>query len=306
MELPGLSFLINNVALLALLAAPASTATDLRAAMLSRDLDAVARMGARTPAARLETALASPDRIVQRAAARAAPHCADGWVLLVPLARVARAPDRANAAEAARAAAAIARALDRDRVLREEIPDDQVRARLEAWRAVGADAALWPDVRVLALEIGAELATALGDDASAGDVAYDLSARLVDPEPEVRRAALELLPTEASAIPVDTIADRLLHDDDTTVALVAGQVLCAGLAFGDDARRPLEAMGEPGLDRLRRLIALPAAAPAAALDAARCLAADAAPASRAALERLAARGPRAIRGRVRALLRKVR
>ncbi len=304
MELAGLSSLISNVALLALLVAPSPPVTELRAAIVGRDADAVARVGSRASAAQLEAALGDPDRLVRRAAARAAPECADAWVLLLPLARLAATPGHATAAEAARAAAAIARKIDRARVLDEEISDDRVRARLEAWRSVGADTGLWPDVRVLALEVCTALALALGPDATAEDVAYDVNARLGDPEPEVRRAALELLPTDA--VPTSAVAGRLLDDPDPTVALVAGQVLCAGLAFGQSADRALGAAGQPGIERLRQLIVRPTAPAGAALDAARCLAADAAPESRAALERLVKRGPRSIRRRVRALLRKGR
>jgi hypothetical protein len=304
MELAGLTSLINNVALLALLAAPPSAPTELRAAILGPDADAVARVGQRTSADDLEAALAHSERIVRRAAARAAPHCADAWVLLLPLATLAREPDHAEAAEAARAAAAIARDLDRARVLAEEIPDDRVRARLHAWRAATADTGLWPDVRVLAMEVSAILAAALGADAAADDVAYDLAARLEDPEPEVRRAALELLPTDADALPAAAVGERLRRDEDPTVALVAGQILCAGIAVGDPPARALDAAGQPGIEKLRRLVLRPNAPPNAALGAARCLAADGAPESRTALERLAARGPRSIRRRVRALLRK--
>lgn len=301
-----MSFLLNNVTLLALLAASGPPGGGLRAALLSPDADAIARAGARSSARELELAFASPDRLTRLAASRASPHCADSWVLLLPLAWAARDPDRALAAEAARAAVFIARDFDRDRVRLEEIPDDRVRARLEAWRRVGATPDLWPDVRVLALETSVALAAALGPDALPEDVPYDVTARLGDHEPEVRRAALELLPTAPEELPREAIADRVTRDEDETVALVAAQILCAGLFFGDDARAALAAMGEPGLERLRKLVERPAAPAAAALDAARCLAADGSTESRAALQRLAARGPRSIRGRIRSLLRKVR
>lgn len=304
MELAGLSSLISNVALLALLVAPSPPVSELRAAILGRDADAVARVGSRASATQLEAALGSRDRLVRRAAARAAPDCADAWVLLLPLAGVASSPGHAEAAEAARAAAAIARELDRARALAEEIPDDRVRTRLEAWRAVSADPGLWPDVRVLALEVGTALAAALGADATAEDVAYDVEARLDDPEPEVRRAALELLPSDD--LPTRAVAERLRADPDATVSLVAGQVLCAELAFGANADDVLAVAGRAGIEKLRKLIVLPGAPPGAALAAARCLAADAEPESRAALDRLAKRGPQSIRRRVRALLRKGR
>jgi hypothetical protein len=68
--------------------------------------------------------------------------------------------------------------------------------------------------------------------------------------------------------------------------------------------RVLEALGASGLQRIQELVSLAnVELPAAGLlDAARCLAAAGDADSREALQALARRGPRAIRGHVRALL----
>jgi hypothetical protein len=306
MELGGVTFLLNNVALLALLAAGGPADAQLKAALLSGDLGEVPRLGASLPTSDLRAALQSRDRLVRLAACRAAPAAQDGWVLLAGLARAAATPDRPIAACAARSAVVIARALDREHVEAHDIPDDALRTRLDAWRAVGADPGRWPDVRVHALEVSAYLARALGPDATPADVAYDLGARLADHEPEVRRAALELIPHAPGAVPLDAVAKRVTEDRDDTVALVAAQVMCAGLAHDDPPAPVLAAMGEAGLARLRTLVLAADMPPAALFDAARCLAADAAPASKSALASLAKKGPRSIRRRVARLARKGR
>jgi hypothetical protein len=154
---------------------------------------------------------------------RAAAHAADGWALLVPLAEVAAGGDRSLAVPAARTAVGIAAALDRERVLDLDIPDDELATALTAWRDLGADGNRWADVRVLALEVGVHLHGALGADALSEDVAFDAAARIADDDPEIRRAALELL--GPGALPADAIATRVT-DDDPDVARAAAQALC--------------------------------------------------------------------------------
>ncbi|HKE17143.1 MAG TPA: hypothetical protein VKB80_19855 [Kofleriaceae bacterium] len=258
----------------------------LRAAFLSGAPDELARAGQRLSASRLTDVMARPDRELVLAAIGAAPSVPDPIWLLAPLAEVARSPDRPLAAAAARAAARIAGDLDIDQLLEHDVPFDWVRARLAQYRAQAADAGRWPDVRVSSLEVAAHLRRAEGARAHASDSPFDLRAALSDPEPELRRAALELTvgPLEAPAI--EAIAARASADEDPAVVAAAAQALCEGLDFGDEARPVLEALGKRGLARLRELVTdgdQPAPARAAA---ARCLAADGSAASREAIDEL--------------------
>jgi hypothetical protein len=288
-----------EITLLALLGSAGVDGAELERALVSPDRAALAAIGADAAAVGLEPHLVAGPRRVRLAAVRAAPAAPDAWALLGPLAAVARDPDRSLAREAAASAATIAAAVDREAAATFDMPDDELGAALDDWRAIGADAARPVDVRVRALEIGRAVAAAL-DDA----VAYDTGARLADPDPEIRRAALELLPQRAP--PLALIAERLTDDDDPVVAVVAAQALCSGLAFGDPAPPRLTAAGDRGLARIRELVVGADLPPAARLDAARCLAADASDASRRALRKLATTAPRSIRRAVRDLARTVR
>lgn len=269
----------------------ADTGGALARALVSPDRDAISTIGARTGAAGLTPVLAAGTRRQRVAACRAAPSAPDAWALVEPLAKVAGGADRALAVEAARAASAIAAALDRDALLAADAPDDEVRAALGAWRAVGADAHRWPDVRVHALEIGRDLAVALGPDAQA-DAPFDAAARVADAEPEVRRAALELLPARNPPL---ALAASALADPDPTVAVAAAQAMCAGLALGDDAKPVLAAAGAAGLERMRAMVVDAKLSAPARLDTARCLVADGAAKSITAARRFAATAPRSIR-----------
>ncbi len=269
----------------------AETGGALAHALVSPDRDAVATIGARAGAAGLAPLLGGGARRQRVAACRAAPSAPDAWALMEPLARVAGGADRALAVEAARAAGTIAASLDRDALLAADAPDDEVRAALGAWRNIGADGHRWPDVRVHALEIGRDLAAALGPDAPA-DVPFDAAARIADAEPEVRRAALELLPARDPPL---ALAASALADPDPSVAVAAAQAMCAGLALGDDAAPVVAAIGATGLERMRALVVDATLSAPARLDTARCLVADGAKDSIAAARRFAATAPRSIR-----------
>ncbi|HUH05319.1 MAG TPA: hypothetical protein VML75_25150 [Kofleriaceae bacterium] len=282
---------------------PSHLAAGLERALRSPDADALPAVGQVLGPAAIEEAIASPARRTVLAAALAAPGAERPWPLLEPLAGSAAGPDRPIAVAAADAARAISRRLDRQTVIDEDVPDDVVRTALAAWRAVGADPRRWADVRVAALETGRSLHDALGEDAEPDDLAYDLTAALRDSDPEIRRAALELIAPDELPLP---IVAATLNDIDPIVALVAAQVLCAGLAFDEPAAPILAAAGATGLTRIRALVRLPDQPPAAVLDAARCLARDPSAESAATMAHLAARGPRAIRAELRALARPLR
>jgi hypothetical protein len=249
------------------------------------DRAAVAHHGAHSSVLALSQALAAPERGDRLAAIQAATSAGhDAWVLLAPLAERARERDRPVAAAAARAAVRIAERIDRRRALEWDIPVDDLLDRLVAWRELARDGGSWPDVRVHAMETAAHLYAALGDDAS--EAPFDLVSALADPEPEVRRAALELSPMPLPDELLATVVARVTADGDATVALVAAQTACTAIALDAEAAPILAALGDAGLARLRELVVEPAAPPAAVIDAARCLAADPNPLSKTVLRSL--------------------
>ncbi|MCE9577890.1 MAG: hypothetical protein K8W52_32455 [Deltaproteobacteria bacterium] len=255
------------------------------------DLDEVARMGGQVGAAGIEAMLAAhPD-----AALTAAAGATDRAELLAPLASLAGSWDRTRAAPAAATAAAIAAGLAQLPVEAEDLAETG-----RAWRALAMRADRWADVRVHALEVAAAIAHAT----SADDLGYDL-ALLTDGDPEVRRAAAELVPQPAPPAARAPLAAVVARDRDPIVALAAAQALCGDLGFGDPPAPILAALGDAGLARLRALaVDPPTDAPGPALvDAARCLAADRDPASATAVRALVNHGPRALRGAINRLRR---
>jgi hypothetical protein len=244
----------------------------------------------------LSLALESTDRQVVMAATVAIRAAEDGWVLLARLAELASRPDRPVAAAAAESAAVIAARTDATLLDQHEITSVELGERIQAWSALAAAQHRWPDVRVHALEVSAHLARAGGG----SEVGYDLDAMAVDPEPEVRRAAFELLPRPLSDTARAIVARAVADDAEPVVALAAAQALCSGLGLDDaePAEPALDALGDAGMKRLRALILNPRLPPAARLDGARCVAADASPDSLTALRRLQKTGPASIRGPV--------
>lgn len=266
----------------------------LRGALLSGSADDVERAARNAGARRLSLALAgaASDRVLALAAADGAPFAEDAIWLLVPLAEAARSPDRPLAVRAARAAARIAGAVDPGDLLERDVPPDWTRARIRDLRAVAADPGRWTDVRVLALEAAARLHRALGSEAGPADAPYDLAQAAADPDPEIRRAAFELLASPLRPAELAIAAGAVAAEVDLTVALAAGQAACDGLRFGDPARPVLAALGARGLVRLRALVASRMLSAGARLGAARCLIADGSSASKKALASLPRRGHR--------------
>jgi hypothetical protein len=235
----------------------------MRTAFERGDVDEAARQGALSGPAVVEQALASPDRLTRLAAIAAAPLVEDRAELLGALARVAGGPDRRTAIPAALAARTIAREL-----VSRDPPDDIAMDDISTWRRVWADVALrsdrWIELRMRALETAAAL--------DAGGIGVDLPAALRDPDPAFRRTAVSLVPLPAPAALRAPLADALVHDVDAAVALDAAQTLC--MSLGPDPRPILDAIGEPGLARIRALVRekSPRADPTAVRDAERCLA----------------------------------
>jgi len=254
----------------------ASGLAAMRAALEHGDLDEAARRGALAGPVVVERALADGRRTTRLAAIAAAPIVEDRAELLEPLARVAGGPDRRTAIPAAAAARAIAREL-----ARHDRPDDLAADDLAIWRGAWAGLAMrtdrWIELRLLALDTAAAL-----DPAGTG---VELGAALHDPDPAFRRAAATIVPLPAPPASYVALAAAVVADTDPEVALGAAQSLCMSV---DDARRPvLDALGAPGLARIRALVTSEHPPDAAAVrDAARCLAADGSPDSAAALRRI--------------------
>lgn len=284
-----------------------SPSNDRRSASLERmqssieagDVDEAIRQGQLAGPVIVERALASRSRATRLAAIAAAPGVEGRSELLVGLAHAAAGPDRRIAIPAATSARAIARELQRA-AERDELSDDHAAADLVTWRDAWAERALdrerWIELRVLALDVTAALELAIararareGERAEPG-IGVSIEAALADPDPAFRRAAIEVVPVPTPHGLRATLAAAVVRDTDPRVALAAAQALCADLV-ADPAAPILDALGEPGLQRIRTLVTLDDAPVAVVRDAARCLRADPSPASRAAL--------RAIAGRVR-------
>ncbi|MEZ4367711.1 MAG: HEAT repeat domain-containing protein [Kofleriaceae bacterium] len=238
-----------------------------------------------------------------RTALLVAPDVDDAYVLLGPLAEQADSWNRATAAHAADAARQIARRLGPRAPVAADVDDDELEARQTRYLALAQRADRWPDVRVAALEVVAALATVRARGEDLVEPGYDLTALLADPEPELRRAAAELLPSPTTEAQRPALVRALLDDPVPAVSLAAAQALCGdlvGLGAGDP-EAVLGAIGPLGLERLRGFVSAedagddPDLPVAALLDAARCLAAAGGKDDRAAIRALGRHGPRAVR-----------
>ncbi|MBA2545215.1 MAG: hypothetical protein H0V17_36570 [Deltaproteobacteria bacterium] len=102
-----------------------------------------------------------------------------------------------------------------------------------------------------------------------GGIGVDLGVALGDSDPAFRRAAAASVPAPVPSAMRGPLAAAVSKDTDADVALTAAAALCADLAT--DPRQPiLDALGGPGLDRIRSLVASKGP-PAAIRDAKRCL-----------------------------------
>ncbi len=276
----------------------------MKAAIEAGDVDEAARQGQHAGTATVEAGLGSADRATRLAAIAAAPLTEGRPELLEALAATAASPDRRIALPAARAARTIARELV-TRAQRDELSDDHATADIEHWQRAWADLARdrqrWIELRVTALDIVAALdlvaaATRPREAAETGGPpprvpgGVPLEGALADPDPAFRRAALALAPVPLPPALRAPLVATVIRDTDDHVALAAAQALCADLV-AEPARPILAALGEPGLARVRAVITRDDADVGAVRDAARCLAADRAPASAAALRAIKRRLP---------------
>jgi|GEM_PF-4094050 len=301
--------MMQPLVIVALLASPPTAApaadkpAQLEAALRAGHTVDLRRLGRELGAAGLAPLLAPAAPRAQRLAALEASVAApDAPLLLGALARWAGRPDRRSAASAARAAAAIAGNLSLTRALQLDLAPADLARWGEVYMILAAEPGRWTDVRVHALEVAAALSDAMPDTWERRP--FDLARALNAPEPQLRRAALELVPVPLPDELASTVVAQL-DDSDPSVTLAAAQAICAAVPLADDspgrdsAATALARLGER-LDRVRALLADPSAdlLPATVLDVAHCLVADASTASVAALRQAAARLPGPARARL--------
>lgn len=220
--------------------------TSMTAAIERGDREEASRQGVLGGPATVEKALASATRATVLAGIAAAPMVEGRAELLAALATVTASPDRRIAIPAGRAARTIARQLARARQ-HDEVPDDLDPADVGTWKAlfeaVASNQARHIEVRVLALDTVAALATVTGD-----AIGYDLTTALADPDPAFRRIAIELVPRPMPAAARAPLALAVTSDADPVIALAAAQVVC-----GDDPVGARAQLGTHGIDRIKLL-----------------------------------------------------
>ncbi|MBI4509022.1 MAG: hypothetical protein HY698_05270 [Deltaproteobacteria bacterium] len=230
------------------------TASDLTRAVRRGDPEEIERIVRRmgTPAvAAIINDRASEHRL---AAIEAAPLCQDSWTLLTFLVPVLSSPDDHPRAEAAaRAAAEIARAMARDRVLveRMEPPPDELERARHACGVVARRRGLPSPLRVHAMACAFGLASVLRSASECKDC-HVAQALLDDPDPEIRRMAAWQVVDAGTPEAWVRLRDVALADADALVAAAATAALCTG---NPDARALLSKDGT--MARIRALMADP-------------------------------------------------
>jgi hypothetical protein len=240
--------------------------TSLAIAWSASDRDGLRQIARQLGAVGLTPALLGPDRTIARAAALGAQDAVDGHGLLPALRTLAAGPDRPLAASASRSAARIAGGLDALTAGEADLAVDWLAEESAAWLTLAGDGERYPDIRVAALEVAARLGEARGAPG------FELTALLADPEPELRRAALELQPAPLPADRHPVVAAAVADEPDPEVALAAAQALCAG-QVGEGLRLARGALREAGLARVAALVADETLSAPARRDAAACVAA---------------------------------
>lgn len=191
----------------------------LLAAATAGDVDGLAREAAATTEPRLVAALASPDPRIRAAVTAAAPLAREPYLMLGALASLATKTDRLDAAPAASAAAQIARELDPLLLEEQEAPRDRLAAAAAAFRALSNESERWTDVRVHALETAVHLDRALGATGLVGDFFDDV-------DPELRRAAFELIADDEATTLTSRIVALVADEPELEVAAAAAGALC--------------------------------------------------------------------------------
>lgn len=271
------------------------TGPELARAARSHDEVELERLGRRLGATRLAKLAEAGPREERLAALAALPLSEASWSTLPQVGALAGDGDDEVAAAATRAVRRIAEGLSPRDVWAEEVPPDAP--------AQGA-VKLWKQAQ------RGELKVPLRVDLVAAAAALDRLARhppdgkklgplLTDPEPSLRRAALEALDPRSTGGELE----RGLADPDPAVAAAAGGLLCAQVPPAGSrapAERRAALLAEPARARVRTLIGDAAIGLADRLDLIPCLRAFAAPADRKLLDALARGSDESVKRRARA------
>lgn len=258
------------------------------------DLDDVARLAQLHGRDAVASALTSPQRTQAIAAMVAVEARREPWPL-PRLAVLAGGFDRRRASAATWAALGIVSTLDADAAAGADLDGDTLRSWRSGWLALAQRADLWIDVRVDGLEIAAQLARvaeAMEPVPPPAHVIAEMASLLSDPDPAMRRTAIELLEVPLPSWSRTELARHVSAETDPEVARSAAAALCSEVATGP-AAPILQLLGADGLARIRALAQRSAPAVAADVELARCLHADRHADSAIALRGLlgGARGP---------------
>ena len=120
-----------------------AVADQLLRAFLDGNRAQVAWRGQLAAARGLAPRLIASDRRAALAATVAAPAAPDSWQLLLELADLAIGPDRPLAVAAAASAREISHRLSAVVIVEQEIPRDEITARLAAWQGIAGDTGRW-------------------------------------------------------------------------------------------------------------------------------------------------------------------
>jgi|GEM_PF-5089045 len=232
-------------------AAPAP-ADELVTAYVAGDADALAEAAGHESPAELDRRLHDNHRLARLSTIAALFSVDDPWPQLTGLAAAATDADRPVAVAASHAASTIARRLNPGVLEDRDVNRSAVAAALERFRKLVANQGRWADVRVLALETSTLLGMSLGDDTTPAFVTNQIKSD----EPEVRRAALELLPQPLSKAS-RAAAAAAVSDKDDLVAATAAAVMCQGISAGDPPKPVREALGDRGRARVNAFLNAP-------------------------------------------------
>lgn len=227
----------------------------------------------------------APTRVLRLAAIAASPLAEKSWLLLPPLLTLCADRDRDLALAAAEASLQIAEdARLPELQLNEDLPST-LTAESARLAALAGSRAVALDVRVRLIQTLAQLLELVKSDERA------LLPLLSDPEPTVKRAAIELFVHTSDAKAIARLV-ALAASDDAEVARAAAATLCAEVpARGPRGAGVLKALTEAGaLSALRRHCEDAAASRDQILDIARCLRRSNTVKDRALLRSLSARG----------------
>jgi len=217
-------------------------------AYLAEDTDEFERLAQVVGDAELSKRLGARERLSQLSAIEVARRTSDPSALLSALAEAADGRDRSVCIGATRAAVSITMALNQGVIENKEIDLAVLAAALTHWRRIVEDQGRWADVRVHALEISHRLAGLT----NRKDALAFLLSQIKSGEPELRRAALELLPqpldVKTRAAAIGAISDK--HD---LVSAAAAGAICQAITAGDAPAPIRDALGQAGTDKLRAL-----------------------------------------------------